>query len=202
MQLIVISNPVPIVDEAKIINSLFERGLEYFHLRKPHYLGSDFVELLEQIDPEYYPRIALHQFHERAADYGIKRLHFPEYVWAKLGHRDFKANYEKSYRLSTSVHTLSELYRLEHVDYVFLSPVFNSLSKPGYCSAIDPNFKVDDEIKVKTIALGGVTAENIEQTIAMNFDGAAVLGTIWNDPLNALKNFNDLMNITTNENHR
>lgn len=35
MQIIVITSPVPVKDEAIICNSLFAHGLEFLHLRKP-----------------------------------------------------------------------------------------------------------------------------------------------------------------------
>ena len=77
MKLIVISNPISISSEAQIINNLFNEGLRYFHLRKPNESMENIERLLAQIHPSFYPNIALHQHHQLASKFGIKRLHFP-----------------------------------------------------------------------------------------------------------------------------
>ncbi|MEJ7559766.1 MAG: thiamine phosphate synthase [Pedobacter sp.] len=202
MELIVISSPVPVVDEAKIINSLFESGLKFFHLRKPGCSHQDIRALLKEIDPKYCPSIALHQCHEIAADYGIDRLHLPENKRREWGSPGFTGYSEQAYLLSTSAHCLEDLYDLNGFDYVFFSPVFNSISKPDYGAVISPDFELDTKIKTKVMALGGISADNINQIGSMGFDGAAVLGALWNDPSNALKMFNDLKQEISNEKHR
>jgi thiamine-phosphate pyrophosphorylase len=202
MELIVISSPVSVVDEPQIINNLFESGLKYFHLRKPGFTHPDIRALLKEIDPRYYPGIALHQCHELAADYGIDRLHFPENKRKELGSFGITRYSEQRYILSTSVHCLEDLYDLDNYEYAFFSPVFNSLSKPNYQGVIASDFKLDTNIKTKVMALGGISADNVQETISMNFDGAAVLGTIWNNPTNALKTFNAIKQTLTNETNR
>jgi thiamine-phosphate pyrophosphorylase len=202
MELIVISSPVSVVDEPQVINSLFESGLKYFHLRKPGCNDQDIRTLLKEIEPRYYPGIALHQCHELAADYGINRLHFPEKMRKQLGGSGIARYSEQRYILSTSVHCLEDLYDLDEFDYVFFSPVFNSLSKPNYEGLIFPDFKLNTKIKTKVMALGGISADNLQLTVTMNFNGVAVLGAIWNNPANALKTFNDLKQVLTNEKHR
>ena len=68
--------------------------------------------------------------------------------------------------------------------YVFLSPIFDSISKKGYKHSF---FNKDLEeagingiINERVVALGGVTPEYIPQLRAWNFGGAAFLGDIWN----------------------
>jgi len=201
MKLIVLSSPVALIDEHHTINGLFELSLQYFHLRKPNASRESVVKLLKQIDPRYYSRIALHQFHEVAADFGIKRLHFKADLRNvfKLGLERYA---EEQYLCSTSAHSIAELYTFEDFNYAFFSPVFSSLSKPGYLGIVPPDFALDVRIATEVIALGGITSENILQIKDMGFKGAAVLGTIWSDPANALKKVNDLIKVIANENYR
>jgi len=193
MQLIVISNPDTIAHEAQLVNQLFEAGLTRFHLRKPDWDEQQLVDLLRQIDQAFYPYIALHQHHHLATDLGIKRLHFTEKH--RLGTERDRLTVQKKlgYTLSTSIHTIGELNLLTTFDYSFFGPVFNSISKPGYQSQLPEDFRVPrNTATTKIIALGGVEHANLDKLKNMGFDGVGVLGTIWNDPGQAITNFNEL----------
>lgn len=194
MELIVISNPDAVVNQSIIINNLFRAGLKYFHIRKPNSDIKTVRELISEISPQFYSRISLHQFHEIASDFGIKGLHYTEQARKVSTVKELQMLTDQGYRLSTSVHDTAMLPPLKHFDYVFYGPVFNSISKPGYQSNIPANFKLNKtDVKPKVIALGGVEESNLQKIKAMNFDGAAVLGTLWNEPDNAISSFNKLI---------
>src|SRR5687768_7155909 len=78
MELIAISHPEFIPNESERINALFRAGLMRLHIRKPHCNVADLSQLIGEIDPAFHANIALHSHHELAAEFGIKRLHFPE----------------------------------------------------------------------------------------------------------------------------
>ncbi|MGV3586067.1 MAG: thiamine phosphate synthase [Adhaeribacter sp.] len=191
MRLIVISSPVAVTDEPAIINRLFAAGLEILHLRKPNAPVAETAALLNQINPIYYPRIALHQYHELAEQFGINRVHFPEQERQRLTTLDWQKMQAAGYKLSTSVHQLEKVKILPPVfEYVFFSPVFTSISKPSYQSVLNNNYCLKAEDKpFPIIALGGISASKISQVRKMNFDGAAILGAIWQEPEQALENF-------------
>jgi len=181
LELIVISSPSPVSNEAENINSFFEAGLGVFHLRKPDSDLEDVAKLLSQIDPKYYDRIAIHQHHQLAAEFGLKRLHFTELKRQNTVLATFQKTKEKGLKISTSIHDLDLLDQLDHFDYTFFSPVFDSISKQGYKSKLNSDFTLQKPAKSPAvIALGGIEQQNIHLIKTMNFDGAAVLGTIWN----------------------
>ena len=193
MQLIVISNPEAIPNEADIINRLFEAGLNRFHLRKPNYNGQQAAALIRQIDERYHQCIALHQQHEIAMDFGTKRLHFTEKHREATDIDKLTLLQRQGNILSTSVHETAALQTLTWFDSTFLGPIFNSISKPGYQAAWPDNFSLNKkDIPLNVIALGGISLVNLSKIRAMNFDGAAVLGTIWNNPDTAISNFKNL----------
>ena len=195
MRLLVISNPDPVVKEAAIINGLFAAGLSCFHLRKPDYSRTELRDLLNQIQPSYYPWIALHQHHEIAEEFGLTRLHYTEQAYTAASAELLESQKEQGFILSTSLHQLEKLTSLNRFDYVFYGPVFNSLSKPGYHSKLSPGFRLIPPFGApKVIALGGIAKENLQQIKEMNFDGAAILGTIWNKPEQGVENFKQLNN--------
>ncbi|WP_316819016.1 thiamine phosphate synthase [Pedobacter nyackensis] len=197
MSFIVISDPLSFEHESELINLLFETGMPLFHLRKPGMDIDSYAKLISLIDSSYHNRIALHQFHELVSDFAlIKRLHYPE----KL--RTEGCKYEQDNVLSTSIHSLNELDKLQSFDYAFYGPVFNSISKPGYIGLDVGKLELPAGNKrIKLIALGGIELDKVEKVKLIGFDGLAVLGTIWRDKKQAvfeIKSLIDKYNETFN----
>jgi thiamine-phosphate pyrophosphorylase len=69
------------------------------------------------------------------------------------------------------------------VDYVFLSPIFDSISKVGYQSSYttDELTRARDEgvIDRNVIAMGGISLDRIPQVAELGFGGVALLGDVW-----------------------
>ena len=79
--------------------------------------------------------------------------------------------------VGVSCHTLDEVLRAEQegADYVYLSPIFESLSKPGYGPALGLGVlgEVASRVLVPVIALGGVTVGNEAACVAAGAAGVA-----------------------------
>jgi thiamine-phosphate pyrophosphorylase len=200
MKLIVISHPggapggtpggtSALPDEAGIINKLFENGLQILHLRKPESTRGQVKMLLSEIDQKYHYRISLHQYHSLAEEFGISRLHFTKKERASTSSEEFQAMRKKGITLSTSIHQIEQHDTLPtFFSYAFFGPVFDSISKKGYHGVVNGGFKLTKK-PVSLIALGGISTSNLENIQAMNFDGAAILGALWEQPENAVLNF-------------
>lgn len=196
--LIVISNPNTVKDEANIINALFNEGLEVLHIRKPEVSVGELRGLIEKIDSKYHNQIALHQQHELAKKFGIKRLHFTEAKRKEMSEEWLITLRAENNILSTSVHQTEAYNTLtSSFEYTLFGPVFNSISKQGYTSMITDDFVFPKEKKnqTKVFAIGGINATNIQQAIKMQFDGAAVLGTIWQKPEESIQQFKALQKV-------
>lgn len=193
--LIVITSPDKVANESELINQLFAKGLEILHLRKPSWAKPDFEALLKSINPAYKRKVVLHQFHELAAKYNVKGLHLREENRKQLSVSELKELSKelkhKNLTFSSSFHSKEEIVASENVfDYVFLSPVFDSISKPNY---VGSKFNVQGlKFETKIIALGGIEASNIASIQKMGYDGAAVLGAIWGESEMAIENFINL----------
>lgn len=97
---------------------------------------------------------------------------------------------------STSFHNYNELqFGIIFWDYCFLSPVFDSISKPEYKSNFKCDFNIEGDLNQRVFALGGINKTNVEKVFEKEFYGAAVLGAIWNDEKNALRNFKELQKL-------
>lgn len=203
MKLLAISSPAFFPDEAEIINSLFREGLVCLHIRKPESEKDNFRNLLSKINPDYHDRISIHQHHNLAEKFGIKRLHFTEKERKLASQESLKKLRSNNFLLSTSIHDLSEIHNLsQHFSYTFFGPVFDSISKSGYQGVLPYNFFIKHEIKkIPIIGLGGINCQNLKKIGDMNFDGAAVLGTLWENPGRAIMNFRELREVMDLFNH-
>lgn len=189
--LIVISNPTPIANEAIIINALFDEGLEVLHLRKQEAAVDELRGLIEKIHSKYHQQIALHQHHKIANDYGIKRWHFTEANRKQMNEEALIQLKMTNHILSTSIHQAEAYKSLSFsFEYAFFGPVFNSISKQGYIASLKDDFVFPIKNNhPKVIAIGGIDATNIQQAMDMKFNGAAVLGAIWQKPEESIQQF-------------
>jgi len=194
MNIIVISDPEEVMNEASILNALFACGLEVFHLRKPTYTKAKTEALIEAIDQQYRNRVVLHHRYPLAMDYRLRGIHFTgNFIRDCFPKLEDWYQEAKQYHMtvSASKHQLAALKSLEvSYDYVFLSPIFDSISKIGYKSNFaDLESVANYRAYTKVVALGGVTVDKIDQLKRMKFDGAAVLGSIWQAPDKAVQAF-------------
>jgi len=190
LQIILVTNPFGVVDEAELINSMFAHGLKTLHIRKPFSPAREIKLLIKQIDPNYRDRIVLHSNFHLCLLYRLKGIHLPEKVrisnWALTPKLVSLSG--RSRHTSTTFHSLPTLTNCKQgYSYVFLSPIYDSISKPGYTGQFSlPELKEAlPSVSQKVVALGGVTAERLPQLQSLGFHGAAVLGSVWRseDPL-------------------
>ena len=176
MKWITITSPEFLSGEAIFIDKLFSRGLDLLHLRKPEASLEAYKRLLLQIPKHWYSRIVLHEHFALAEKFGLHGIH--------LNRRCSQVPDSFRGSISCSCHTLEEVKKQKaSKDYVFLSPIFDSISKVGYHAAFSPTLlkqaAIEDVIDEKVIALGGITANNIPLVKEWHFGGVALLGDIW-----------------------
>ena len=82
--------------------------------------------------------------------------------------------------IGVSAHNPVEAAAAADADYVTLSPIFPSLSKPGH--GAEPNLaalrSVSEAVAVPVLALGGVTADRVEACRRAGAAGVAVIGAV------------------------
>ncbi len=179
--IVVLSDPENGRHECEQVNQLFEAGLQRFHVRKPEFSELEMRNYLKSIDPDYYPLLVMHQFHELAADFQIQGLHFPVNLRKRTHETQLKKLKKEGFWLSTSIHDLLEINAVElEFDAAFISPVFDSISKPGYFGKSFDSKIIKQKKAIELIALGGVAPENCKEAFEMGYDGVALLGAIWN----------------------
>ena len=163
--------------ETNIVNRLFADGGWRLHLRKPEATKEQLAKWIEEIEPAYRHLIVLHDHHELALEYGLGGIHLNSRNPDVPDWLD-----RKRFSLSRSCHSIEEVETCQKAyDYVFLSPIFDSISKQGYRAAFSPEELAEARnlLSQNVYALGGITFENLKEVERLGFHGAALLGGFW-----------------------
>jgi thiamine-phosphate pyrophosphorylase len=201
MRLAVLTPEGEFINEINVINDLFSNGLDRLHIRKPQFTADQYRGYVERIDPRYRKRIVIHGAFELADQMSLAGIHLSSYARADMDILR-QVSHILPGRISTSFHSWREIKEIQFpYGHVFISPVFNSISKPGYNAAIDLNGIGAARARCKEslgycpgiYGLGGVDVANVATLADKGFDGAALLGGIWEnaDPVDsfiAIKN--------------
>lgn len=168
-RIIVVTEPAFRAGEAAAIARLLDSGAAWrVHLRKPGCTEAAMRGLIEEVPERLRHRLSLHDCHSLAARYGAG-VHLNSRCTG-----GFSAPV-----VSRSCHSLEEVDACrEAVDYCFLSPVYDSISKQGYLS----EFTLCDlagRVHSRVMALGGVRPERFGELRRAGFGGAAMLGCVW-----------------------
>lgn len=176
MRLIVLTMPDGVADEARHITRMLDSGIEQVNLRHPAWDLDRTRRLIESIEPRLHCRLVLHDHFSLVADYALRGLH--------LSGRHPEAPRGYSGYVECACHSLAELPDAKRrSDMAMLSPVFDSISKPGYLSRYSPDALArahrDGLIDERVCALGGVRLASIPQLTAWGFGAAAMMGEAW-----------------------
>jgi thiamine-phosphate pyrophosphorylase len=178
MRIVVISPESADPREVPAMEGFFEAGLERYHVRKPSWTEPELEAWLRALPVGWRPRLVLHQHHGLSATLG-------------LGGRHEKGDSQRAEGDSRSCHDLVLLRRyLRSFGQVMFGPIFPSLTKPGYGPAKDfPWIELrtilrgrSERTGARVLAIGGVTADRLGRCAELGFDGAAVMGAVWNEP--------------------
>ena len=178
MKLIAITTPNIWHGEHLAICRLLDSGWTRVHIRKPSADKNLIEELIRKIPEKYRQSLSLHDHFDLAIKYGIGGVHLnqrnplPPTDWTGL--------------TSRSCHSIEETIQHSHLDYVTLSPIFNSISKPDYLSKFSANELRNADLST-VYALGGVTFSRIKELKELGFSGAAMLSEAWKTKMEILQ---------------
>lgn len=191
MRRIVITLPEFVDNEAQKIVRMLDLGAERVHVRKPGKSARQVAELIDRIPTAYRGRITIHDHLDIALDAGLGGVH--------LNSRNSTVPQGFKGLVSRSCHSIAELADSADFDYMFLSPVFDSISKPGYKSGFALGQLVEARsegiIDKRTFALGGVSPSCFAHLEMLGFGGAAMIGAAW-EPVSNYETASSLQYIT------
>lgn len=187
MHITVITPENDIRKELELINEMFKNGLQRLHLRKPENSTEENRKYIKAIAPEYHNRIIITNSYELFNEFELGGIHLNGSARRNEELRK-KIDYIPPGLISTSYHTWQKIVENDFpFGYVFISPVFDSISKKEYKANIDPLGAMKTKQKLlnqnkhcpQIIGLGGVGINEIRPLHDYGFDGAALLGTLW-----------------------
>jgi len=193
MNLILITPDHFLEQECALVNACFAYGLQRLHLRKKKFSEQDYRNYIGSIDTAFHQRIVLTEYFGLLTEFDLGGVHLNSHI------RDQPATWEELAALqprhtSASFHSWDEINAAaNNFDYVLISPVFDSISKKGYKAGIDlKGAAILKQVNTNCpgiVGLGGVQANNIRLLQAAHFDGAALLGAVWEaaDPFAAFR---------------
>ena len=164
--------------EKQIIKTLLQNNeIEYFHIRKPEFTSEQMSLWLEDLPLAIRKRLSLHDCLEVAKEFQIGGVHLN-------ARNNYTAHFAFEGRISRSCHSIEEVKKWKpKCDYVFLSPIYNSISKEGY----EAKFSKEELRKAvkqgvideKVFALSGVEPSKFSELKEIGFSAAAIMGFLW-----------------------
>lgn len=159
--------------------SLFEGGCRWISLREPDLPSTERINLLYRLvnyADRWKARVFVHADYDAAMTTGAAGVHLPRAGSIKTA-RDFLGS---AATVGISAHNRNEA---EHAaalgaDYVTLSPIFETQSKPGYGPALGLRglSAVARTVPIPVLALGGIDAGNAAHCLAAGAAGVAIMG--------------------------
>ena len=184
---IVITKPTFFDGEADMIVWLLRQGkADILHVRKPSASEKEYEDLLKLIPSIWHSSLVIHDHFELTQHFTLGGVHL------NSRHPEAPVDYQGS--ISRSCHSLEEIIiHRDRCDYLFLSPIFDSISKEGY----GRNFTItqlqeaaaNGIITPQVIALGGIGRETLPLLRPLPFGGCAFLGAIWGQNLSSAEVF-------------
>lgn len=189
METIVITAETFLKDEVEHLEGLFEAGLQRLHIRKPLADLNTIKRFIMAINSAFHNRIIVHKHLELMDHFNLAGVH--------VNRRQFKSLRMPFGIVSTSIHAQAELKELDRREgQLFISPVYNSISKKGYLGNRELLSLGTHARKGTLVALGGINDQNIQKVKEHGFDGAALLGYVWesDSPLKRFLHIKNLIN--------
>ncbi|HEY4290859.1 MAG TPA: thiamine phosphate synthase [Puia sp.] len=203
----VLTLPVVFDGEVDLLEGLLEAGLQKLHIRKPEATAVEIENLLGRLSARWASRLVLHGSRELALRYGLSQVHGAvdyrdgsgrsgggPFVGGEQGVAAAGAD---GMAVSTSVHSWAELAALpEGLAYAFISPLFDSISKPGYAANEGLLRRPVGRFPCLPVGLGGIGPDTIGALLEHGWRGAALLGWIWENPAETVRRYEQFKKIT------
>lgn len=164
--------------EPGIIAEMLRAGADFVHIRHPEASTAEVKRIIENVPQPLRRQLRLHGHFDLVWEFNLGGLH--------LNGRCPRPPAGYSGSLSLTCHSLQEVADAAadgRYDYVTLSPISASISKPGYGgNAFTPDALGRIDRRHRVVALGGITPDLIPELERYNFIGYALLGALWNSP--------------------
>ena len=178
-----------IADEAELVNSLFEAGLDFYHFRKSDTDLEKVQRFFSKIDSRWYPRIVIHHDFSILDLFPFSTIHVSSNKKNSLLYRLFvlrrlRRKHPQLQLITTFSDINTFLVREGAYKYVLLNGFF---TKVAFDLAAFAYVKATLEKRLKSIpvpvfAKGMITKESVAQARSLGFSGIALQEDFWAHP--------------------
>ena len=184
----------------QIAEAVFAGGCRWFSLREKDLPPEERRTLLGDLvalGHRYGAVVTVHEDIEAVVAAGADGIHLPSGGSSEAARARLPGAL-----IGASAHSADEAAALLRAgaDYVTVSPVFLTASKPGYGPALglDGLERIVAEVRGPVVALGGITAQNAALCLSAGARGLAVMGEIMRsaDPRAIVEHVLSVMDIT------
>lgn len=165
----------------EIADACFAGGCRWLSLREkdlPHHERVILLRDLVKVGERYDACVTVHEDVAAARAAGAGGVHLPAGGSPAATRRALGA----AALIGMSAHDYADIVRAETegADYVTLSPIFATASKPGYGPALGVDELADLAAKslIPVLALGGVDAAAVDVCLAAGAAGIAIMGAV------------------------
>jgi len=176
MKLVVMTKSTFFVEEDKILEALFEEGMDDLHLFKPNSTPIFSERLLKLIPEEYHKKITVHEHYYLKSEYNLRGIHLDN------PSENLPDGYKGKYsRTCTNIDEVKDMRKKS--EYVFLKNIFDCIEFPTEKSSFTTEQLIqasrDGIINKSVYALGGICLDNIKFARDLGFGGVVVCGDLW-----------------------
>lgn len=164
------------------IHDLLDVGVSAIQLREKDLSDVEYIKLAEplcKLCHTYSAQLFINSRIEIAIDIGADGLHLPG---DSVSVEKVIEETDRRLIIGVSVHTLTEAKQreTEGVDFITYSPIYPTLSKPGYGPAVGVEGlrNVAKGVNVPVFALGGITPERVSECLDVGAYGVAVMSGV------------------------
>lgn len=177
MKLAIMTKPTFFVEENKILEALFEEGLDDLHIYKPNSSPVYIERLLSLLPESTHRRITVHAHYYLKEEFGLAGIHLDDPTTERPS--GYRGNFSRS---CSDLSLLKEAKKKAR--YVFLRNIFDSLSekdeKSSFTAADLEMASRQGLIDKHVYALGGLSLDNARQMKDLGFGGVVICGDLWN----------------------
>ena len=176
MKLIILTKSTFFVEEDKILNTLFNEGMDNLHLYKPMSVALYSERLLSLLSEDYCKKITIHDHYHLKNKFNLAGIHLDNATKRiPIGYNG------RIGRTCNNITTLKEFRQKS--DYIFLKNIFDCIEfkneKSNFCFKQLEKASQMKLIDKHVYALGGMNIEHAKIAKMLGFGGIVICGDLW-----------------------
>ena len=164
------------------IHDLLDVGVSAVQLREKDLSDAEYIKLAKplcKLCHTYSAQLFINSRIKIAMDVGADGLHLPG---DSVSVRKVVEETNRRFIIGSSVHTLTEAQQreMEGADFITYSPIYPTISKPGYGPVVGLGGlqNVTEAVNIPVFALGGITPERVSECLDAGAYGVAVMSGV------------------------